>query len=213
MVSGRFHENDKTWSGRCCLLLSLASCLHPGFPVEMFRLSTCVSEHLHYRLKIAIVWISLFLTFSLCRVHNRIQKGFEVFEYYANNQWDFDNTNTHYIRSKLNSVEAKKYKIDGLGMDIMDYFEHCIRAARLHILKESDESIPAAKRHMKMWVFPSRDQFVLLLIICIVFHCRMYCVDKISKTLIIGFFLYFVGGFFLKLIFPSLFSSAADSLL
>lgn len=34
-----------------------------------------------------------------------------------------------------------------------EYFEHCIHAARLYILKESDETIPAAKRHMKVYVF------------------------------------------------------------
>lgn len=35
-------------------------------------------------------------------------------------------------------------------IDLYEYFEHCIHAARLYILKESDESIPAARRHMKM---------------------------------------------------------------
>lgn len=33
-----------------------------------------------------------------------------------------------------------------------EYFEHCIHAARLYILKESDETIPAARRHMKVYV-------------------------------------------------------------
>lgn len=35
-------------------------------------------------------------------------------------------------------------------IDLVQYFEDCIRAARLYILKESEESIPAARRHMKM---------------------------------------------------------------
>lgn len=37
-----------------------------------------------------------------------------------------------------------------LDIDMYEYFEDCIHAARLYILKESDDTIPAAKRHMKM---------------------------------------------------------------
>lgn len=75
-----------------------------------------------------------------------------MFEYYANNQWDFDNANLLYLRKVINDTERKKYKIDGEGVDIMQYFEDCIRAARIYILKESEESIPSARRHMKMLV-------------------------------------------------------------
>lgn len=35
-------------------------------------------------------------------------------------------------------------------IDMYEYFEHCIHAARLYILKEPDETIPAARRHMKV---------------------------------------------------------------
>lgn len=115
-------------------------------------------------------------------MHRRIQKGFDVFEYYANNQWDFDNTNLLYLRSIINDIERKKYAIEDnskyydpykkilqwiirnvcvfvcikfiiffcTDIDLIQYFEDCIRAARLYILKESEESIPAARRHMKM---------------------------------------------------------------
>lgn len=56
------------------------------------------------------------MNYRLCRVHRRIQKGFDVFEYYANNQWDFDNTNALYMRSILNELEAKRYAIDEKSM-------------------------------------------------------------------------------------------------
>lgn len=66
------------------------------------------------------------------------------------NQWDFSNEGVLYLRSQINALEKKKYKIDAVGVDIKDYFEHCIRAARLYILKETDDTLPAARRHMKM---------------------------------------------------------------
>lgn len=52
----------------------------------------------------------------LCRVQRRIQKGFDVFEYYANNQWDFSNNNVLYLRTIINDIEAKRYAIEDKGM-------------------------------------------------------------------------------------------------
>ncbi|XP_031619645.1 putative fatty acyl-CoA reductase CG5065 [Contarinia nasturtii] len=119
----------------------------------------------------------------LCRVQRRIQKGFDVFEYYANNQWDFDNSNVLYMRTIINEIEAKRYAIEDKQIDMYEYFEHCIHAARLYILKESDETIPAARRHMKV----------------------MYCVDRFVRILMLGLFIYYVGG----AIFGSFFSTSS----
>ncbi|XP_055606767.1 putative fatty acyl-CoA reductase CG5065 [Uranotaenia lowii] len=107
----------------------------------------------------------------LCRVHRRIAKGFEVLEYYANNQWDFDNTTVMHLREKINDVEKVKFKIDADGVVIEKYFEDCIMGARKFILNETDDTIPAARRHMRI----------------------MWFVDKFCKTIIYGAFLYYVG--------------------
>lgn len=88
--------------------------------------------------------------YRLCKVQRRIQNGFEVFEYYTNRVWDFDNKNALHVRRLLNEAETEKYKIDGVGVDIPEYFLNCVHAARLYILKETDDTIPAAKRHLKM---------------------------------------------------------------
>ncbi|CAG4949395.1 unnamed protein product [Parnassius apollo] len=88
----------------------------------------------------------------LMRVHRRINKGFEVFEYYTNNQWDFKSDIAQTVRQRLNTRERRDYKVDAIGLDISKYFEDCIRAARIFILKEYDDTLPAARRHMKiMW--------------------------------------------------------------
>ena len=86
----------------------------------------------------------------MCRVHRRIQKGFEVFEYYANNQWDFVNKNITDIRDKLNPRERNDYQIHGDDLNLDAYFESCIRAARVYILNEPPETLPAARRHMRV---------------------------------------------------------------
>ncbi|XP_014251355.1 putative fatty acyl-CoA reductase CG5065 isoform X2 [Cimex lectularius] len=90
----------------------------------------------------------------LLRVQDRINKGFEVFEYYANNQWDFKNDNLRNLRNVLNEREKLEYCINGTSMDMRLYFRDCILAARSYILKEPPETIPGARRHMRMmyWV-------------------------------------------------------------
>lgn len=86
----------------------------------------------------------------MCHVQRRINKGFEVFEYYANNQWDFENTYIKDIRTKINSTEHKNYQVHGDDLDIDAYFSDCIRAARIYILKEPPETLPAARRHLRV---------------------------------------------------------------
>ena len=86
----------------------------------------------------------------MCRVQRRIQKGFEVFEYYANNQWDFVNSNVVKLRQKFNEKEKQLYQLHGDDLDMDQYFESCIRAARVYILNEPPETLPAARRHMKL---------------------------------------------------------------
>lgn len=63
-------------------------------------------------------------SFRLCRVQRRVQKGFEVLEYYANNQWDFDNANILHLRTLINSVEKERYPIQDDGMSISVLFAY-----------------------------------------------------------------------------------------
>lgn len=99
------------------------------------------------------MWLDFewFSVFRLCRVQRRIQKGFDVFEYYANNQWDFDNANMVYMRSIMNDTEKREFPIEDKDIDVNEYFEDCIRSARKYVLNQSDYSIPAARRHMTMY--------------------------------------------------------------
>ncbi|GBP85825.1 Putative fatty acyl-CoA reductase CG5065 [Eumeta japonica] len=122
----------------------------------------------------------------LLRVHRRISKGFEVFEYYTNNQWDFKSDIAQNIRKKLNARERREYKVDASGVDISKYFEDCIKAARIYILKEYDDTLPAARRHMKV----------------------MWFVDLVVRCLFWGWILYLCSGWLTS--FFNLFTSSTD---
>jgi alcohol-forming fatty acyl-CoA reductase len=91
--------------------------------------------------------------FSLRRVQDRISKGFEVFEYYANNQWDFISTNILSLRNVVSETEKDKYCIHGDDMDLYEYFETCVRSARIYVLKEMPDTLPAAITHARRYTF------------------------------------------------------------
>lgn len=86
----------------------------------------------------------------MCRVQRRISKGFEVFEYYANNVWQFMNTHVFHLRMQMNPLERQLFKVDGQGLDLERYFEDCVMSARTYVLKEMPETLPAARRHLKV---------------------------------------------------------------
>ena len=86
----------------------------------------------------------------MLRVQRRINKGFEVFEYYTNKQWHFRNECADEIRKMMNERERKVFKIDGNDLDINQYLLDATHAARLYVLNEPPETLPAARRHIKV---------------------------------------------------------------
>ena len=73
-----------------------------------------------------------------------------MFEYYANKQWHFRNEQIFVMRKMMNERERKAFKIDGNDLDIRQYLLDAIYAARLYILNEPPETLPAARRHIKV---------------------------------------------------------------
>lgn len=86
------------------------------------------------------------------KIQKRVWHGYTIFEYYANNQWEFNNDGSMKARELLNPRERELYKIDGNGLDLEEYFYNSTRCARLYILKEPDHTIPRAKIHLKVLV-------------------------------------------------------------
>lgn len=74
----------------------------------------------------------------------------DMFEFYTTKAWDFDTTNLMDIRKKLNKREKDTYILESEDIDIENYLEQSILAARRYILKETDDMLPRAKRILKM---------------------------------------------------------------
>lgn len=73
-----------------------------------------------------------------------------MFEYYTNKQWIFKNEEVDVLRNMMNARERKDFQIDGNDLDIYQYLIDAVHAARLYILKELPETLPAARRHIKV---------------------------------------------------------------
>lgn len=73
-----------------------------------------------------------------------------MFEYYTTKAWNFSNEKMLNVGTKMNAKEKSYYRIDGEGLDVKAYFIDCIMGVRRNNLKETDDMIPAAKRHLKM---------------------------------------------------------------
>jgi len=143
---------------------------YPGGSMKRSRLLHQICVILFHMIPAYFLDTIIFLSGNkpvLCRVQERINKGFEVFEYYANNQWEFKNEHVHLLRKVMNKRERFEYKVDGEDMDLRKYFEDCILSTRLYILKEMPDTLPAARRHMRImyWV----DVFAKLLFFALMF--------------------------------------------
>lgn len=86
-------------------------------------------------------------------VHKRLAKGLDVLDYYTNNNWEFMNTNLISIVDLMNETELNKYYFDIHGFNrerVEKLIGDSIRGARKYILKESDETLPLARKRMRM---------------------------------------------------------------
>uniref|UniRef100_A0A1I8M430 Fatty acyl-CoA reductase n=1 Tax=Musca domestica TaxID=7370 RepID=A0A1I8M430_MUSDO len=106
----------------------------------------------------------------LIRVQKRITKGLTVIGYYANGTWNFDNSNVIGMRKLMNNRERLTYPIEVFEFDPTDYFADCLMCARRIILKQTDDTLPAAKRHLRI----------------------MWCLDKLVKGLFLFGFCYYI---------------------
>lgn len=73
-----------------------------------------------------------------------------MLEYFTTKEWEFTNDKSYEMGQYLNDKEKEIYKIDGEGIELKKYFVNCILGLRRNNLKESDDMLPAAKRHLKM---------------------------------------------------------------
>ncbi|XP_050528195.1 uncharacterized protein LOC126898298 [Daktulosphaira vitifoliae] len=140
---------------------------YPGGSLKKSRFVHNISAFFFHTIPAYLLDALIFLSGNkpcMRRIQDKINKGFEVFEYYANNQWDFRNDHVTHIRKILNDRENFEYNVRYDNLVIRDYIKNCVMGARVYILKEMPDTLPSARRHIKL----------------------MYYVDIISKLLLLA---------------------------
>ncbi|XP_066144319.1 putative fatty acyl-CoA reductase CG5065 isoform X1 [Euwallacea fornicatus] len=104
----------------------------------------------------------------LVNVNQRLLKGQQIFDYYTNRAWTFDMKYFINVRKRLTKTEKETYQIEAENIDITAYLVECMLYSRRHIFKEADETLPAARRKLK--IFFVLDRAVKIAFFALIFY-------------------------------------------
>ena len=86
----------------------------------------------------------------MVRVQNRILVGLEVLQYFTTRQWTFETTRGMEITRKMSASDREIFFTDNVDLDVKKYLTRGLLGARMYCMKEPLESLPRARRHMRM---------------------------------------------------------------
>ncbi|XP_061386498.1 putative fatty acyl-CoA reductase CG5065 [Musca vetustissima] len=110
----------------------------------------------------------------MIRIQKRIAVGLEVLQFFTTRKWDFRNERLLRLLDTLTPADLEQFEVqvENREYDIDGYLLSCCFGGRLYICKEPLENVPKAR---------------------IIFKC-MYVLDKVCKTLICGWFFYWLAS-------------------
>uniref|UniRef100_A0A336M2M5 Fatty acyl-CoA reductase n=1 Tax=Culicoides sonorensis TaxID=179676 RepID=A0A336M2M5_CULSO len=100
----------------------------------------------------------------LVRTQKKIWNNMKFFDYFLQHQWKWENKNLLDLYNRMSLQDRYTFNFDAKKIDYTTYIGNWIFGYRKFILKQSDESLPLAKRKYKM----------------------LYYIDFASKLLLIG---------------------------
>lgn len=86
----------------------------------------------------------------MVRVHKKVSQGQNVLQYYTTRQWTFKNDNYLKLQEEMNDEDLKIFYCDLEEVDAESYMEKYILGIRQFIVKETAETLPKARRTLKM---------------------------------------------------------------
>ncbi|KAJ8687690.1 hypothetical protein QAD02_023484 [Eretmocerus hayati] len=88
----------------------------------------------------------------MVRVQAKLDKAAKCLEYFATQQWNFKDENVKRLGQVLSPEDRQTFMFDVRQIDWPSYLENYILGIRRFILKESPDSLPAARLHLKrLW--------------------------------------------------------------
>ncbi|XP_030557712.1 putative fatty acyl-CoA reductase CG5065 isoform X1 [Drosophila novamexicana] len=107
----------------------------------------------------------------MVRVQTKISVGLEVLQFFTTRNWDFKSTHFEQIYKEISEEDRKIFKINTNDVDDYEYMKISILGGRQYVMKEPLTSLPKARIQLRF----------------------MYVLDRISKGLILGGFIYWAS--------------------
>ena len=83
------------------------------------------------------------------RLYNRLSYSMDLLEFFATNEWVFENTNTQRLFEGLHPDDKRDFNFDVRTIDWPSYVQTYCYGIRLYILKEDLTNLEAAKMHLR----------------------------------------------------------------
>lgn len=82
-------------------------------------------------------------------IQSRLHKAAKCLEYFSTQEWKFRDDNVRRLGEQLSPEDRQTFMFDVKQIDWSSYLERYILGIRHFILKESPDSLPAARSHIK----------------------------------------------------------------
>lgn len=84
----------------------------------------------------------------MVRLQTKLYKASKCLEYFSTNEWNFRDDNVRRLKEQLSPEDRETFMFDVRQIDWPSYLEHYILGVRQFILKESPDTLPAARSHI-----------------------------------------------------------------
>lgn len=89
--------------------------------------------------------------FRLVKGYKKIDKFLDVLAYFGVNEWNFRNENTQELYKRLSKEDQSLYDFNIANFDWESYFPSYTKGARLYLVKDTEDTIPSARRKYRMF--------------------------------------------------------------
>lgn len=99
-------------------------------------------------------------------IQSKLHKAVTCLEYFSTQQWNFRDDNVRELAEQLSPEDRQTFMFDVKQIDWPSYIEHYILGIRHFILKESPDTLPAARSHIrKLYWLHKAVQFGMLVVV------------------------------------------------
>ncbi|XP_046466382.1 putative fatty acyl-CoA reductase CG5065 isoform X1 [Neodiprion pinetum] len=124
----------------------------------------------------------------MVRIQRRISDGLEVLQYFTTREWIFHNTNLINLSNEMSPKDKELFPIDFYNIEIVTYMTDVVLGARQYCMKEKLDTLPRARRHLKMLYVIHITAvyafyFGIIYYVCKNFETARFCLDFVTEGL------------------------------